>query len=151
MPKKIFTQELEGTRQRGRPRKGWREEVERDLQVPGMRRWWRELLIGKNGEVLFDRPKPTAGCSANGRRKSSRKKINFYWVLTIHFVSSHNCTLTPPGRHRLDTQPNVRSTLVLGKTRCVCTVRTGDISSRSAAQFHLLSCYHHHSTTNGTS
>jgi hypothetical protein len=21
-----------------------------------------------NGEVLFDRPKPTAGCSANGRR-----------------------------------------------------------------------------------
>jgi hypothetical protein len=33
MPKKIFTQELEGTRRRGRPRKGWREEVERDLQV----------------------------------------------------------------------------------------------------------------------
>jgi len=25
MPKKIFTQELEGTRQRGRPREGWRE------------------------------------------------------------------------------------------------------------------------------
>jgi hypothetical protein len=24
MPKKIFTQELEGTRRRGRPRKGWR-------------------------------------------------------------------------------------------------------------------------------
>ena len=30
MPKKIFTQELEGTRRRGRPRKGWREEVDRD-------------------------------------------------------------------------------------------------------------------------
>jgi hypothetical protein len=27
MPRKIFTQELEGTRQRGRPRKGWRELV----------------------------------------------------------------------------------------------------------------------------
>jgi hypothetical protein len=26
MPKNIFTQELEGTRRRGRPRKGWREE-----------------------------------------------------------------------------------------------------------------------------
>jgi hypothetical protein len=25
MPKKIFTQEVEGTRRRGRPRKGWRE------------------------------------------------------------------------------------------------------------------------------
>jgi hypothetical protein len=39
MPKKIFTQELEGTRHRERPRKGWKEEVERDLQVLGMRRW----------------------------------------------------------------------------------------------------------------
>jgi len=29
MPKKIFTQELEGTRRRGRPRKRWKEEVER--------------------------------------------------------------------------------------------------------------------------
>jgi len=36
MPKKIFTQEVEGTRRRGRPRKGWREEVERDLQVLGV-------------------------------------------------------------------------------------------------------------------
>jgi len=44
MPKKIFTQELEGTRRRGRTRKGWREEVERDLQVLGVRRW-RELVI----------------------------------------------------------------------------------------------------------
>jgi hypothetical protein len=46
MPKKIFTQELEGTRRRGRPRKGWREEVERDLQVLGMKRW-RELMINR--------------------------------------------------------------------------------------------------------
>jgi len=38
MSKKIFTQELEGTRRRGRPRKRWREEVERDLQVLGVRR-----------------------------------------------------------------------------------------------------------------
>jgi hypothetical protein len=38
MPKKIFTQELEETRQTGRHRKGWREEVERDLQMLGVRR-----------------------------------------------------------------------------------------------------------------
>jgi len=31
MPKKIFTQQLEGTRRRGRPRKQWTEEVETDL------------------------------------------------------------------------------------------------------------------------
>jgi hypothetical protein len=42
--KKIFTQQMGGTRRRGSPRKGWREEVERDLQVLGVRRW-RELVI----------------------------------------------------------------------------------------------------------
>jgi len=46
VPKKIFTQKLEGTRRRGRSRKGWREEVERDLQVLGVRRW-RELVIDR--------------------------------------------------------------------------------------------------------
>jgi len=46
MPKKIFTQELEGTRRRGRPRKRWKEEVERDLQVLGVRRW-RELVADR--------------------------------------------------------------------------------------------------------
>ena len=46
MSKKIFTQELEGTRRRGRPRKRWREEVERDLQVLGMR-GWRELVTDR--------------------------------------------------------------------------------------------------------
>jgi len=39
MPKKIFTQELEGTKIRGRHRKRWKEEIERDLQVLGVRRW----------------------------------------------------------------------------------------------------------------
>ena len=44
--KKIFTQELEGTRRRGRTRKRWKEEVERDLQVFGVRRW-RELVADR--------------------------------------------------------------------------------------------------------
>jgi hypothetical protein len=47
MPKKIFTQELEGLRRRERPRKGWREEVEKDLQVLGVKRW-RELAIDRD-------------------------------------------------------------------------------------------------------
>jgi len=46
MTKKIFTQELEGARRRGRPRKRWKEEVERDLQVLGVRRW-RELVADR--------------------------------------------------------------------------------------------------------
>jgi hypothetical protein len=47
MPKKIFTQELEGPRRGGRSRKGWREEMERNLQVLGVRRW-RELVTGED-------------------------------------------------------------------------------------------------------
>jgi hypothetical protein len=47
MPRKIFTQELEGTRRKRRPTKGWREEIERDLQVLGVRRW-RELVIDRD-------------------------------------------------------------------------------------------------------
>jgi len=46
MPKKIFTHELQGTRRRGRTRKRWKEEVERDFQVLGVRRW-RELVAGR--------------------------------------------------------------------------------------------------------
>jgi hypothetical protein len=46
MPKKIFTQKLEGTRIRGKPRKRWKEEAERDLQVLGVRRW-RELVADR--------------------------------------------------------------------------------------------------------
>jgi hypothetical protein len=38
------SQELEGTRRRERPRKGWKEEVERDFQVLGVRKW-REFVI----------------------------------------------------------------------------------------------------------
>ena len=54
MPKKIFTQELGETRRRGRPRKGWKEEAVRDLQVLGVRRW-RELVA--------DRKKMEGHCS----------------------------------------------------------------------------------------
>jgi hypothetical protein len=46
IPKKIFTEELEGTRRRRRPRKRWKEEAERDLQVLGVRRW-RELVADR--------------------------------------------------------------------------------------------------------
>jgi len=46
IPKNIFAQELEGTRRRGRNRKRWEVEVERDFQVLGVRRW-RELVADR--------------------------------------------------------------------------------------------------------
>ena len=61
MPKKIFTQELEWTRRRGRPRKGWKEEVERDIQVLGVRRW-RELVADrKKLKDIFRQAKAHSG------------------------------------------------------------------------------------------
>jgi hypothetical protein len=54
MPKMIFSQELEGPRRRGRPRKRWKEEVERDLHVLGVS-GWRELAT--------DRKKMAGYCS----------------------------------------------------------------------------------------
>jgi hypothetical protein len=46
MPKKIFIQELEWTKRRKRRRERWKEEVERDHQVLGARRW-RELTTDR--------------------------------------------------------------------------------------------------------
>jgi len=61
MPKNIFTQELEGTRRRGRPRKRWKEEEERDFQVLGVRRW-RELVADrKKWKDIFRQAKTHSG------------------------------------------------------------------------------------------
>jgi hypothetical protein len=38
--------------------------------------WWQ---IGKNGRILLDRPKPTAGCSANGRRRRIKEAKRMYY------------------------------------------------------------------------
>ena len=86
MPKKIFTQELEETRRRGRPRKDGKrkkKEIFKCWECEDGESCWQ---IGKNGRTFFDRPKPTAGCSANGRRRRRRfflvKKNKIFWQLT---------------------------------------------------------------------
>ena len=61
MHKKIFTQELQGTRRRGRPRKRWKEEVERDLQVLGVRRWREMVADRKKWKDIFRQAKAHSG------------------------------------------------------------------------------------------
>jgi hypothetical protein len=61
MPKKIFTQELEGTRRRGRPRKGWKEEVERDLRELGVRRWKNMVTDRKKWKDIVQQTKAHTG------------------------------------------------------------------------------------------
>jgi len=61
MPKKIFTQELEGKRRRGRPRKGWKEEVERELLVLGVRGWKGLVSDSKKWKEIFRQAKAQYG------------------------------------------------------------------------------------------
>ena len=60
MPKNIFTQELEGTRRRGRHRKEGKE-VERDLQVLGVRRWGQLMADKKKWKDIFRQAKAQSG------------------------------------------------------------------------------------------
>ena len=77
IPKEIFTQELEGTRGRERPRKGYKEEVERDLQVLGVRRWTELVADRKKWKDIVRQAKATVGCSANGRRRLQMGSMDF--------------------------------------------------------------------------
>jgi hypothetical protein len=60
MPKKIFTRDLEGTR-RVRPRKRWKEEEERDLQVLGVRRWTEMVADRKKLKDIVRQDKVHSG------------------------------------------------------------------------------------------
>jgi len=76
MPKKIFTQELEGRRRRGRPSNGWREEVERDLQMLGVRRW-RELVIDREKwRGIVRQAKAHSGLQRQRKKKKKNYPIN---------------------------------------------------------------------------
>jgi hypothetical protein len=69
MLKKIFTQELEGTRRRGRPRKRWKEEVERNLQVLGVRRWKELVTDRKKWRDIVRQAKFHSGLYCQWRRE----------------------------------------------------------------------------------
>ena len=86
MPKKIFTQELEGTRRSGRPRKGRREEVERDLQVLGVRRW-RELVIDSEKWRCIVRQAKTHSGLKRQRKKSLWKPFRCVYYYTNYTYS----------------------------------------------------------------
>ena len=77
MPKKIFTQELEGTRRRGRPRKRWKDEVERDLQVLGVR-IRRELVADRKiWKGIVRQAKAHSGLKCQKRRRRRRRRLYF--------------------------------------------------------------------------
>jgi hypothetical protein len=52
------------------------------------RKSWMDLMMmervggrwEKNGRILFDRPKPTVGCSASGRRRRKKNCVTLKYV-----------------------------------------------------------------------
>jgi hypothetical protein len=73
LPKNIFTQELNGTKQRGRPRKGWKDEVERALHVLGVRRW-REMVMDRDKwRVTVRQDKAHSGLKCHWKKKNLKR------------------------------------------------------------------------------
>ena len=82
---KIFTQGLEGTRRWGRPTKRRKEEVERDLQVLGVRRR-RELVADrKKCKDIFRQVKAHSGLQCQWKKKIY---YSFAYALLIPFCLS---------------------------------------------------------------
>jgi hypothetical protein len=65
MPKQIAATTIEGTRKIGRPRKRWKDEVEEDLNVMGIRKTGEQRPgITGNGGTLYCKPRSTTESSA---------------------------------------------------------------------------------------
>jgi hypothetical protein len=77
MPKKIFNQQLEGTRRRGRPRKRWKEQVEGDHQALGVRRWRKIVTDRKKWKDIVQQAKAHSGlwCQWKKKKKKARNEI----------------------------------------------------------------------------
>jgi hypothetical protein len=54
-------------------------------------RRWRELVTGQNRRTLFDRPKPTTGCSANGRRRRIYQQLYKHFLFLLPHLILHVC------------------------------------------------------------
>jgi hypothetical protein len=70
IPKQIAVAKREGTRKRGRPRKRWKDEVEEDLNIMGVKMGVRRPGIVGNGGRLYRKPRSTTDCSAGEERRS---------------------------------------------------------------------------------
>jgi hypothetical protein len=66
MPKQIAAATTEGTRKRGRPCKIWKDEVEEDLNIVGIKnRCVQQPGTARNGRRLYCKPRSTTDCSAS--------------------------------------------------------------------------------------
>ena len=80
-----FPQELEGSKRRGRPRKRWKEEVERDLQVLGVR-GWTELVAEKKKwkDIVRQAKAPQWAVLPMEEEEEEESRVIFYRALGTH-------------------------------------------------------------------
>jgi hypothetical protein len=55
---------MEGRRRRGRPRKRWLHDLEEDLRVMQVGRWWEKVRSKEEWRRIVRGPRPTPGCNA---------------------------------------------------------------------------------------
>ena len=80
-PKTTVGCSANGRRRRGRRRKKWKEEVERDLQVLGVRRWRVLVADRKKWKESFRQAKTHSGlqCQCKKKEKKKKEKNNVSW------------------------------------------------------------------------
>ena len=118
MHQKIFTQELEGTRRRGRPGIGWKEEVERDRQGLGVRRW-RELVADRQkwkDIVRQAKAHSALQCQCKKKKKEEEEEednnlIPYYLIENCirSKLTIIGCTTCLPPRRRSNSEINLNS------------------------------------------
>jgi hypothetical protein len=71
IPKRVLEWKPMGRRNRGRPRKRWIEDIEKDTQIMGIRGWRKLCKERAEWKKSLGRLKPTVGCNASKRRRIS--------------------------------------------------------------------------------
>ena len=96
---------MEGARRRRRPRKGWRE-VERDLQVLGVRRW-RELVIDRDKwRGIVRQAKARSGLQRQQKKKKKKIPPPSSGLRCFRNVCNHppHRSMNPHGRQDVNCQ-----------------------------------------------
>jgi hypothetical protein len=68
IPIRVLEWKPMGGRNRGRPRKRWIEDIEKDIQIMGIRGLRKLCKERRNGRKLLRRLKRTVGCNTSKRR-----------------------------------------------------------------------------------
>ena len=82
MPKQIAAATVEGIGKRGRSRKGWRDEVEEDLNIMGIKNRQAVMSVKNSNDSIGNRTRGLSPCSAVSQ-PSATTVFNYTTVTNI--------------------------------------------------------------------